>query len=728
MRFYISLIIIAVLLTITAYYGVGDTEFLYLHDEFLTLSKYESLNSIFTRNYLDFGVANTTVYMLTFFDRVFYLFVYLSGISLKTAQIFLIFWKYAVITMLPYLGFSKLAKLYSLRIKRFFIFLVTLWYAFNTFTVIYWNGNGFSLTLITCYALAPVTLYLAHRAIFSKSLDMKHKILFVMTFYLMSFALPLFVVFLFLLALYVIFAYLSEHYQTSNIFSNLLVIGILYLPYTLFYFIILREMFTTVAGTVNLTGGETYNLLQGGFFTQIRMLFSWGIYTYWEPRNIFTFYKYYDTLGAKLAPFGIYLLLFWGSLRDGGSRTNKKYRVIFLALFALMLFMIKGAQEPFGDVYVYLIENYAAFRVFRSPDSKFGFGIILVLAAALLLSLENITKETKQRLATAAIILLVVILQGYPVFAGIAIKGQDTDYSSNRIIHIPETYEELAEFFNTKDTQPTKYILTVPSIEFGHYYLTSEEIHIGQDLLPKLIKEPFVYVSEYSGMLSTTYSKLKNAYTAENLRELSEFPIQYIVVRKDLDATELDEAVINELQNCLGKDFCPQRVFSNNTFTVYENKNHISIAQPDNVEITAINPSKFLVKIDNLLEQQELIFNQNYNVDWKLFPLKIKDEPKRFDLAELRYIETRPIFEESHTEKNSFGNKWTLEKAKIKETLDKEYYSEDEKGSINLSLIIYHKSQAIFYATIILAATYTIVLVALLGYLVKTPPNNVGKN
>lgn len=731
MKNYILLTITALFLAMVSLYGIKSNEFLYLHDEFLTLSKTESINLAFTRNNLDLGIANTTVYMLTIIDRFYYLSMYMLGASHKTIQVVLYIVKFLMLTIIPYLGFKKIAELYSESEKNQPIndlttLIITLFYGLNTFTVIYFNGNGFSLTLLTCYVLAPLALFLGHKSLAENNLNVKYKMLFLIVIYLMSFALTLFIVFAFILSIYIFVTILINKVKVINIVKNFSIVTILYLPFTLFYAIILRETYITVTETVNLTGGETYNLLKGGLLTQLLMQYSWGIYTYWEPRNIFTFYKFYDGLPSLIAPLLVLLIIIWGIFK--GKKTLKrenlfKSTLLVFFLFLIQLFLIKGPQEPFGDIYLYLINNFSAFRVFRSPDSKFGFGLVLTICMLLVLvsryyRTDLFKSGVKKSWLLNSALVAVILIQGFPIYAGIAIKGQNTSYSSDRVVHIPYDYQQVADFF--KKEEDITYVNPVPPIEFGHYTIAQNETHIGQDLLPKIFNNPKVsmlYISEHSGISSSAYNALKETSKKGDLNVFSEFPIKYFIVRNDLKHTEENKILATAISQTA------KEVLKNETFIIYENQKYKPIIEPENVSIEYINPSKYKVTISNLSESQDLIFNQNFNVDWAIYPLMTNKQTNAVELQDILYLGQPNLFNDSHVLESGYANKWTINKNDILTNLSDDYYTLKQGNSsneiIDISFILFHKTQALFYLTMIISTTYLIILLGLTIYVHK---------
>ena len=127
---------LSIFLTLIFFWGVDANQFLFLHDEYLTLSLNESLGSFYTRIPRDFGSSNTTILIVTFFDRLYYLLSYSLGLSILASEKVLYFLKLILITTLPFLGFQRLVKQYGSNATGLSTLLISLWYSFNIYTLI----------------------------------------------------------------------------------------------------------------------------------------------------------------------------------------------------------------------------------------------------------------------------------------------------------------------------------------------------------------------------------------------------------------------------------------------------------------------------------------------------------------------------------------------------------------------------------------------------------------
>lgn len=714
---YILLTFIPPMLVFIYFNNIVNNSFLFIHDELLLMSRRESFQAFFTLNPASLGLANTTTMFVTFFERIFYFTIYFFTPNILIAEKISYLLKLYLLIFFPYIGFQYLSKFFNSSNNPLNVLIISLWYSFNTYTLIYWHGNAFSLTLLIAYVLAPIAFYFYHRAIFSEE-DKRDKYITSILFFFMSFALYLFAVFIIFIALYTILYAVFLQKKWMGVIKNLILLIIIFIPFLSIIILIPYEMFITPVQTLNLIGGETYGNLRGGLLYQLLMWFSWGIYTFWTPRNIFTFDAYFKTFLSLIAPFVIYALL----LPELFRRKKKKTFYILFFIFLIFLFFIKGGQEPFGDIYNYLLQHFAPFRLFRSPDNKFGFGIILILSILLLHIASSYRK-----LSFILLMGFVILVQGFLIFNGVAVRGENTASSSDRIVTLPREYTELASYINSHH-YPYGYIMPIPSVEFGHYSFEQNKRYIGQDILPKLISLPFLYTSTNSGISSNTFEKVVNLLQTGDTKALLQLPVRYFLIRTDTSMQIGDKTAINTIS----QNFKPS--FKNRFFVLYENPNVIPIVQSKNISFIRESPISYRILFRNLKSTQNLLFLQSYNPNWVLYPMPVTNflpcnsyiayisphlkeciaKQRNLTQGELGYLFMKPVFSSTHTKGISYANTWAISPEDVRNSFPRDYYSINPDGSINIQLTLYYKTQTYFYYGVIIAFGY---LLFIIGYL-----------
>lgn len=702
---YILFVFISVLLTSIFFKGLSSDQFLYLQDEYLPLSQFEINTAFSTIDQTDLGYPNTIIMLITFFDRVFYSVANRFEFNLLTTQIIFYFLKLLLIQTLPYIGFKLLSKLADYRPNMLLTFAISMWYSFNTFTLIYWHGNAFGFNLLLCYALAPATFYVFNKAVLQKS-SILIKLFFCVCVYLMSFGIYLFAVFVIFLLVYTILQLIKDRNLVLLVAKNVGLIFILYLPFLGNYILIAREIYASIGATVNSVGGETSGNLQGGVLYQIFMWHSWAIYTLWTPRNIYSFYGYFYSIPSLIAPIGMYFIIIGTFLRKGFNPTTVK---LFIVL-ALFLIFVKGPQEPLGGFYKFLMETIPFFRVFRSPDNKFGFGLILLLS--LILSSQGKLLGKK----IAIIILLISFIQSWPLLSGIAIRGENSEKSSDRVLKLDNDQDELISFINS-NAQPFGYIFAFPSEGFNHYTYESKQSYIGQDLIAKYSNLPFINYSESSGMNMNTFNLVQKTVKDSNLDNLSSLPIKYFLVRSDNSRQVADSKISDKLH----KEY--RLVFENKVYKLYFNSQYKPVVLgPRNMRFLKVSPTNYMLSLKDVDFKNDATIEllNNKSTNWTMFTYDkefvcAKDyihkgqisecvgTPENFiNFSDVKYLYTRPEYLlKTQTNNEIFSNAWNI--------VDKDVKTK--------SAVMLYMPQVYFYLSQTTAFMYIIVIaLVFVGY------------
>ena len=183
----------------------------------------------------------------------------------------------------------------------------------------------------------------------------------------------------------------------------------------------------------------------------------------------------------------------------------KKSRTILYFSFLALLgaFLAKGANEPFGEVYIWLFNHIPGFVLFRDPSK---FYLYTALAFSVLIPLV-IQRTGKTKLLSLFFILFWLFTIREAFF------GQLT--GTFRPANVPQEYIKLKDFFNTQyDSFQT---LWIPERQrFGF----SSKLHPGIDA--QLLSKQ----SSISGMIHWVSNE-------ETQRELMAMQVKYIIVPYD---------------------------------------------------------------------------------------------------------------------------------------------------------------------------------------------------
>ena len=110
------------------------------------------------------------------------------------------------------------------------------------------------------------------------------------------------------------------------------------------------------------------------------------------------------------------------------------------SLIIIFLIFSVASQPPFGQIFIWLIDNVPGFESIRTPDNKFGFFTQAILIVSLIKSWFQYSKILKKIILFS--LLLVSIFNLYPVIKGKVVFGYNSQFSSNSTFIIDISYEK----------------------------------------------------------------------------------------------------------------------------------------------------------------------------------------------------------------------------------------------------------------------------------------------
>lgn len=651
--------------------------------------------------------------MAQFWDSLYYLLVYTFGFDLFIAERIKFFFVVFISLFVSYIGFEKCRNINGNRITNVSVFLVTIWYCFNPYTLELYHGGVYNIGLCITYSLAPLIFYYFYSAIYldnslSNTLRLAILISFASyTFWLFA-GLLVFIILFFFFQL--IFAKKDIKLKTSQaiilIFSYLLLSS-----FTIFS--ILFEKFNNF-GNNNSNFLPTFGNIQGGLLYQIKMYFSWAIYTQWNPRSLYPFHEYFFSNIYYIAIILLYAIILFGLIfclfinnnfkisylckifRNDVDKSGR-LNILLYSIFSILLiciFMAKGPQPPFGNFFLFLYNHVPLFSVFRTPDIRFGFPIVLSISLLLL----YISQYYKSCLFVIANLFFITTLS-WPFFNGSAVKGENiSNLYYDRITNFSSHQLELAEYINSK-ADTNGYILPIPAIDYGIYRISEGDFLVGQDLVSKLVKTPFVYLSKSGGISSAAFEKLDSIINTGNFKELNKFPIKYVLFRTDI----CDECFKPENQISSVADL----VFKNEIYRLYKLRNSAGIIQSKNSSNLEYDPLKFIVSFDHVSQEQPLNLLLSFDKNWKIFILNDKyffgnklsghkSTLHKFPLLDLSFPPFRDgALNLSHKSVYDWANSWTISPKDICNNSPSSCINNSD-NSYNFSLLIIYMPQIWF--------------------------------
>lgn len=527
-----------------------------------------------------------------------------------TERIFLLYPLLAFLFIAPIFLFKKLFPDYK------FFYISGLIFALNTYILMLIGGGQIYLAL--AYSISPLALYL-----FIKSFS---KPSFVMSLILgLSISLQVMLdlrfayitVISFLIYSILNFSLGKKYY--INVFYSLLLPGaITFLIHA--YWII--PTFLAGSGALQSFGEEyvTSGIIKFLSFAKFENTISL-LHPNW-PENIFGKTYFLDPTFLILPILAFSSLLF---LKKTTMKQSENRIILFFSFLSLFgAFLAKGANEPFGGVYIWLFDHFPGFVMFRDPTKWY---VLIALSYSILIPftinaiyhsdvLKNIRTRIKLPIDKLLLLILIVYLL---ILIRPAILGQLT--GTFKSTQLPGEYVELSKFLSSQNTFFRT--LWIPAVQRYGFHSNN---HPG--------------ISAHSLFSSPNYSNvLKNIRMNKDLFEQSS--IKYIVVPFDSEgeifltdriydpkkylATIKNISKIEWLKktNCCGKIA---------VFEVPNPKDHFwSTANTLSINYQFINPTKYKVEVKNANKGDLIVFSESYNTGWEAFDKEMSIKSTKFE-------------------------------------------------------------------------------------------------
>ncbi len=267
---------------------------------------------------------------------------------------------------IPFLVFSFISSLILLRslFKNNFLFsLASLIYSANTYSLMMASGGQMGIAL--SYSLAPFVYYFYIKLL--NKLSLKNSAIFGLVFafvslldirigYMLSFAI-------------ITYSLIVVRELLKNIRSTLFLVIIIPLLIVsgIHFFWLLPAVFSAKEAIAQL--GDIYTSQEAvKYFSFATMENSFGLLHPNWPENIFGKVGFMkpEYLLLPIIAFSSILFIAKEEVRI------KKYLIFFISLGLLGIFLAKGSNEPFGNLYIWLFDNIPGFVMFRDPTKWYS--------------------------------------------------------------------------------------------------------------------------------------------------------------------------------------------------------------------------------------------------------------------------------------------------------------------------------------------------------------------
>lgn len=305
------------------------------------------------------------------------------------------------------------------------------------------------------------------------------------------------------------------------------------------------------------------------------------------PENIFGKIYFLDPKFLILPLIAFSSLLF---------KTNRN--ILYFSLLSLLgVFLAKGANPPFGEVNLFLFENFPGMSIFRDPTKWY---ILVALSYSILIpyALLNFSVWIKSKIKFIHFSkLLTLIFIIYLLFLISPIVGQI------KVQKVPQDYISLANFLNNQKSFFRT--LWIPKWQrFG--YFSNNHPAIGREEL-------------YQGNAKMQVAKLNE----QTLRDLS---VKYIIVPYDSESEiflkdrKYNENEYKDTINRLKKTSWLNEIRGFDTLKVFElsnPKDHFwSPSSSLSIKYEKVNTTEYKVWVKNAKKGDLLVFSEGFDKNW----------------------------------------------------------------------------------------------------------------
>jgi len=315
-------------------------------------------------------------------------------------------------------------------------------------------------------------------------------------------------------------------------------------------------------------------------------------------------------------------ILAFSSLLFVKKESKHKTYIIFFTLIALLgSFLAKGANDPFGSIYLWMFNHIPGFNMFRDPSKWYT---LIALSYAMLISFstwktyEWIRAKNKFQLQnvfmTAIVIYFLYLI--YP-----AISGQLTGLFKTHTI--PSDYIKLEQFLSSqKSFTRTFWIPTQQRYGFYSY------IH------PTIPAENYFNVYDEQSVIK----KLKDKNAETLLQDLS---VKYVIVPYDsegeifLNDRKYDEKTYLKTIKDIKAIQWLKQVLGFGKIAVFEvpsPKDHFwSTSKSISLNYLYVSPVEYVVNVRNAKKGDLIVFSEAFDRKWIAEEPRFKIQSSQFD-------------------------------------------------------------------------------------------------
>ena len=241
--------------------------------------------------------------------------------------------------------------------------------------------------------------------------------------------------------------------------------------------------------------------------------------------------KYYPHLEHFLTSpvFVIWTFIQWiilvlGILFVAKDRKAKKLICTLLISILFIIFIAKGSNPPFGQLYRYVIVHFPLARIFRTTSSVVT-GAVVFYAFLFSISTHYLSSLFRNRNAIVYIVIVLNIGVFYPLYFGYKFYNQVGRAQDQKGYAIPDQYYEMGNQLD--NIEEDSKVLSIPLISG---YAEKNWPYFGPDILSWITQRPLIYRKDEYGL--STVKKRNKLIIPKNYRTYSLYNVGYLLLQK----------------------------------------------------------------------------------------------------------------------------------------------------------------------------------------------------
>lgn len=231
-------------------------------------------------------------------------------------------------------------------------------------------------------------------------------------------------------------------------------------------------------------------------------------------------------LGSKLFTIWTFLLWIIAFCSIFVVKSRKEKKIIYLSIlgFVSFMFLAKGPNAPFDEIYRFLLINVPIFKVFRTTSMSVIGGTIF-FSIILTMSLFYLQKKFNKILLFILVVHLIVFA---PVYFGVRLIYFEEKGQIKKGVSIPDEYYQMG---NRLDN--IKEDIKILSLPLDDGYTYKDWPYVGQSIMGWITKKPYIHgqIAGYPGFTDNLILQRMN--TKESCFWTAVNNIGYILKEKD---------------------------------------------------------------------------------------------------------------------------------------------------------------------------------------------------